>query len=199
MMNELKVVIGAGGYNNNPGWLHTEENELNLLKRSSWSEKFKKETISACVAEHVWEHLTYDEGFLAANLVRDYLRVGGHIRCAVPDGFFPNEEYQRMVQVGGPGPEDHPAFDHKIVYTYQTLQSLFEKAGYQVTLLEYFDEQGIFHKKEWSRADGVIFRSSQCDPRNQGDVPTFPSLIIDATKIDTNDRGETLHVEAEVT
>ena len=82
MMNELKVVIGAGGYNNNPGWLHTEEDELNLLKHSSWSEKFKKETISACVAEHVWEHLTYDEGFLAANLVREQCsgeeRCGGH-------------------------------------------------------------------------------------------------------------------------
>lgn len=29
---ELKVVVGAEGYNNNPGWLHTQEGELNLLK-----------------------------------------------------------------------------------------------------------------------------------------------------------------------
>lgn len=29
---ETKVVVGAEGYNNNPGWLHTNEEELNLLK-----------------------------------------------------------------------------------------------------------------------------------------------------------------------
>ncbi|MFK3937388.1 class I SAM-dependent methyltransferase [Alkalihalobacillus sp. NPDC078783] len=185
-MSELKIVIGAGGYNNNPGWLHTEEDELNLLKRSSWIENFEEESISAVVAEHVWEHLTYEEGLIAANLVRDYLKEGGHIRCAVPDGFFPNEEYQRTVQVGGPGPEDHPAFDHKIVYTYQTIQSLFKKAGFHVTLLEYFDEHGIFHTSEWNKADGVIYRSSKCDPRNLGDDPQFPSLIIDAIKRDPN-------------
>lgn len=183
-MSELKVVIGSGGYNNNPGWLHTEEDELNLLKRSSWRENFKEESISAVVAEHVWEHLTYEEGLSAARLVRDYLMIGGHIRCAVPDGYFPNEEYQRIVQVGGPGPEDHPAFTHKIVYTYQTLQSLFKEADFKVNLLEYFDEQGVFHTSDWKKEDGVIYRSSKYDPRNQGDGPHFPSLIIDATKID---------------
>lgn len=29
---ETKVVVGAEGYNNNPGWLHTNEKELHLLK-----------------------------------------------------------------------------------------------------------------------------------------------------------------------
>ena len=32
---ETKVVVGAEGYNNNPGWLHTNEDELNLLKRET--------------------------------------------------------------------------------------------------------------------------------------------------------------------
>ena len=32
-MEEAKVVVGAEGYNNNPGWLHTNEEELNLLRR----------------------------------------------------------------------------------------------------------------------------------------------------------------------
>lgn len=31
--DELKIVVGAGEINNNPGWLHTNEDELNLLKR----------------------------------------------------------------------------------------------------------------------------------------------------------------------
>ncbi|SDZ22625.1 hypothetical protein SAMN05421736_10814 [Evansella caseinilytica] len=36
----LKVVIGAGEYNNNPGWIHTQEQELDLLDRSSWEKMF---------------------------------------------------------------------------------------------------------------------------------------------------------------
>ena len=182
MDKELKVVIGAGGYNNNPGWLHTEEPELDILNSTSWSNQFEKESITALLAEHVWEHLTYDEGLCAAKHALHYLQPGGYFRCAVPDGLFPNEQYQQVIQVGGPGPRDHPAYDHKIVYTYKTLQKLFEEAGFEVKLLEYFDEQGRFHKQNWAGEHGVIFRSSKYDPRNQGEVPEFPSLILDAVK-----------------
>ena len=28
LLKNIKIVIGSGGYNNNPGWLHTEENEV---------------------------------------------------------------------------------------------------------------------------------------------------------------------------
>ncbi|SPU10804.1 Uncharacterised protein [Niallia circulans] len=27
----IKIGIGAGEYRNNPGWIHTQEDELNLL------------------------------------------------------------------------------------------------------------------------------------------------------------------------
>jgi hypothetical protein len=57
---------------------------------------------------HVWEHLTYDEGIQAAKICCEYLKPGGYIRCAVPDALFPNEEYQNIVKIGGPGPKDHP-------------------------------------------------------------------------------------------
>ena len=40
-MEETKVVVGAEGYNNNPGWLHTNEEELNLLRRETWLDKFQ--------------------------------------------------------------------------------------------------------------------------------------------------------------
>ncbi len=32
---EVRVVVGAEGYNNNPGWLHTQESDVNYppLKR----------------------------------------------------------------------------------------------------------------------------------------------------------------------
>ena len=178
----IKVVIGAEKYNNNPGWIHTQEGELNLLDRTTWKNKFKESTITAILAEHVWEHLTYQEGIDAAKLCYQYLKPSGYIRCAVPDGYFPDEEYQNIVQVGGPGPKEHPAASHKIVHNYKTLSTIFKIAGYEVNLLEYCDEEGHFHFNEWQEKDGVIFRSKNYDPRNQGDKLGFPSLIIDAVK-----------------
>lgn len=98
---DIKVVIGAGEFNNNPGWLHTQEEELNLLDAASWKSKFENNSLTAILAEHVWEHLTYQEGLEAAKLCYTYLKPSGHIRCAVPDGYFPNKVYQSIVKVGG--------------------------------------------------------------------------------------------------
>ena len=179
---EIKLVIGAGEYNNNPGWLHTQEEELNLIDMNVWNDKFDKESITAILAEHVWEHLTYEEGLKAAKLCYLYLKPSGYIRCAVPDGYFLDEDYQELVKVGGPGPKEHPAASHKIVYTYKKLSKMFEAAGYELELLEYCDEKGRFHYNEWDEKDGLIFRSKKFDPRNQGDSLVFPSLIIDAVK-----------------
>ncbi|MCA1064955.1 SAM-dependent methyltransferase [Rossellomorea sp. AcN35-11] len=182
MSNGVKIVIGAGEYVNNPGWIHTQEEDLNVLDESTWEKRFPASSVDAILAEHVWEHLTYDEGLAAAELCKNYLKPSGYIRCAVPDGYFPDEDYQQIVQVGGPGPKDHPAASHKIVHNYHTLTELFETAGYEVRLLEYCDEEGKFHQNVWDGADGVIFRSKKYDPRNQGDKLAFPSLIVDAFK-----------------
>ncbi len=102
--NEIKLVIGAGEYNNNPGWLHTQEEELNLLDENMWQKRFDTNSITAILAEHVWEHLTYEEGRDAAKICFRYLKPTGYIRCAVPDGYFPDDSYQNIVQAGGPGP-----------------------------------------------------------------------------------------------
>lgn len=178
--NEIKIVIGAGEHNNNPGWFHTQEDELNLLNEATW--EFDHNSITAILAEHVWEHLTYEEGIEAAIICYQFLKPSGYIRCAVPDGFFPDEAYQNIVKVGGPGPKDHPAASHKIVHNYRTLTEMFKTAGYDVQILEYCDENGSFHCNEWDGKDGVIFRSKKFDPRNQGDKLVFPSLIADAIK-----------------
>ncbi len=49
-MLETKVVVGAEEYNNNPGWLHTNEEELNLLRRETWLDKFQPNSLSAILA-----------------------------------------------------------------------------------------------------------------------------------------------------
>lgn len=180
--DEIKFVIGAGEYNNNPGWIHTKEEELNILDESAWQNRFDVYSIKAILAEHVWEHFTYEKGVAAAKLCRKYLKPLGYIRCAVPNGYFPDEFYQQIVQVGGPDPKDHPASSHKIVHTYQTIITLLETAGYEVRLLEHCDENGEFHQYDWCGEDDFIFRSKKYDHRNQGEQLVFPSLIIDAIK-----------------
>jgi len=51
---ELKIVVGAGEYKNNLGWIHTQEQELNLLDEETWSNRFKENTITAIFADHIF-------------------------------------------------------------------------------------------------------------------------------------------------
>ena len=152
---EIKIVVGAGEYNNNPGWLHTQEKEVDLLDETTWRNRFEINSITAILVENTM-HLTYEEGIKAAEICYVFLKPSGYIRCAVPDAFFPDEGYQNVVKIGGPGPKDHPAASHKIVHNYKTLAEMFETAGFQVELLEYFDEHGNFHCNDWDGKDGVI-------------------------------------------
>ena len=57
--DEMKVVVAAGAFNNNPGWIQTQEDDLNLLVETMWEARFEHNSISAILAEHVWEHLTF--------------------------------------------------------------------------------------------------------------------------------------------
>ena len=126
--------------------------------------------------------MTYDEGCIAAHNCFDYLQDGGYIRVAVPDKNFRNEWYQNMVQIGGNGNPEHPAFTHKIVYDYRTLQKVFEQAGFEVELLEWCDEAGDFHYKYWNEDDGKIGRSLRFDTRNLNGALGMVSIILDAKK-----------------
>ena len=177
----LKIIIGASSQSY-PGWIQTQEHELNLLNRADWEMSFGDRRIDAILSEHVWEHLTYEEGVEAARIVYSLLKPGGYIRCAVPDGFFRNDWYQNIVQIGGPGPEDHPAASHKIVHNYKTISKMFEEAGFQVELLEYCDEEGEFHYKEWDPEEGYIYRSYRYDHRNSTESLGFVSLIVEAIR-----------------
>lgn len=177
----MKVVLGAGGTTFN-GWVSTNENELNLLSRSDFEKIFNKQKAAAMLAEHVWEHMTIDEGMLAAKNCYDFLDEGGYIRVAVPDINFKNEWYQNMVKVGGNGDPSHPSYTHKIVYDYKTLTAVFESAGFSVELLEYCDENGCYHYKYWNDADGHIGRSLRYDTRNSNEKLGMVSIIIDAKK-----------------
>lgn len=178
----MRVVIGAGKTEFD-SWLNTQESDLNLLDITSFEKLFPSKGVSCFLAEHVWEHLTFEEGIQAGRNCFDFLEPGGYLRIAVPDRNFPNEWYQNMVQVGGPGPIDHPAATHKIVYDYKLFTTMLESAGFEVNLLEYCDEDGIFHYKYWNADDGHIGRSLRFDSRNSNEQLGMVSLIADAVKV----------------
>lgn len=157
----------------------TDENFLNLLKPLGWERLFKPNTIDAIVAEHVWEHLTWEEGFGAAKICFKYLKKDSYLRVAVPDGLHPNPEYINYVRPGGSGPGSD---DHKVLYNYLDFKNLFEKAGFKTELLEYFDENGKFNHKEWKIEDGFIRRSMRYDKRNKNGKLNYTSIILDAVK-----------------
>lgn len=181
LADNVRVVIGALSQSY-PGWLSTQENDLDLCQRADWDRLFPNGNLRTILMEHVWEHLTQDEADSAARLCFEFLAPGGYVRCAVPDGLFPNTEYQRIVQVGGPGPADHAAASHHVVYNWATLTDVFASAGFSVRLLEWWDENGVFHEEHWSADDGFIYRSRRFDHRNQHGRLGFTSLILDAVK-----------------
>lgn len=177
----MRIIIGAGktAYD---GWISTQEDQLDLLNRADFERMFPSQKPEAYLAEHVWEHMTLEQGREAAKNCYDFLADGGYLRVAVPDGNFRNEWYQNMVKVGGNGDPNHPAFTHKIVYDYRTFARVFESAGFEVELLEWCDEAGRFHYKYWNEADGHIGRSLRFDTRNEDGKLGMVSIILDAKK-----------------
>ena len=180
-LEPLCIIIGAG-LQRWPGWIPTQKEALDLLKPKEWAVIFRSRPADAFLCEHVWEHLTEAQGRDAARLCYKWLKPGGHLRCAVPDVIFRNPLYQKTAKIGGPGPSEHPAADHKIVYDYKLFTDIFTQSGFDVDLLEYCDENGRFHYHQWSLKDGPIYRSLLLDDRNQGGNIESISLIVDARK-----------------
>ncbi len=175
---DIKVIIGSAATRQD-GWISTNYPLLDLTDESTFAALFDAGTISNFYAEHVWEHLSPDDGAKGFRNCFAYLKHGGNLRIAVPDGFHPDADYINQVKPGGYGPG---ADDHKILYNCKTLSARLEQAGYKVRLLEWFDEQGTFHQENWSADGGHVMRSTRFDPRNKVNPTAYTSLIIDAIK-----------------
>jgi predicted SAM-dependent methyltransferase len=178
----IKLIIGAGGISHR-GWIATDINTLNIIDGNDWRRLFPPLSVSAILAEHVFEHLSFDEASKAFENCFHYLKYSGYIRIAVPDGLNPSKEYIQNVMPGGQG---LGAMDHKVLYDYNTLAILLESKGFKVILLEYYDENGNFQYNEWTPEMGLISRSKRFDPRNQGGEFLYSSLIVDAIKTSKN-------------
>jgi predicted SAM-dependent methyltransferase len=176
---DIRIVVGSGGLVPPAGWIATEVTSLDVTDQKNWDFLLKKRTVSNVFAEHVWEHLTPQQADLGNKNIFQYLKTGGRFRLAVPDGLHPDPDYINHVKIGGTGPG---ADDHKVLYTYKTLRESLQIAGFDVVLLEYWDENGKFHFTEWSTDHGKVMRSKCFDQRNAAGELKYTSLIIDAVK-----------------
>jgi predicted SAM-dependent methyltransferase len=174
----LKVIIGSSGTSQN-GWIKTELHWLDISRREDWIRHFRLNSIDALLAEHVFEHIAEDSLTPAIDLIHSFLRPGGYIRVAVPDGNHPDASYILQVKPGGTG---EGAFDHKVLFDHQSLSEMFTRAGFVVNLLEYFDTDFNFHYQNWSTSGGYVERSLNFDSRNFKNQPNYTSVILDAIK-----------------
>lgn len=173
-----RIVIGSSGTCFR-GWIATDREVLDLLDDRTWKAFFSPNSLDALLAEHVWEHLSPEEAKTAARTCFAFLRPGGHLRIAVPDGFHPDPGYLDAVKPGGTGPGSE---DHKVLYNVYSLRDVLMHCGFEVRLLEYFDDQGQFHYDDWDPSQGLIRRSRRFDARNSGNSLRYTSLIVDAFK-----------------
>jgi predicted SAM-dependent methyltransferase len=171
----VRLVIGSGGLPH-PGWITTDLPYLDVLKKDHWARIFGPHQADRLLAEHVFEHLTTEQfsGFL--QMARPFVARKGFIRIAVPDGYHPDPDYITYVRPGGAG---RGADDHKVLYTHDLMGGLLAANGYAYRLLEYFDQDGQFHREAWDTADGMINRSAEYDHRNREKPLSFTSLIVD--------------------
>ena len=175
---EIRIILGAGGTKFDR-FISTDFQELNICSKASFEIYLRPDTVDIFVAEHVWEHLSPEEGATACVHCFEFLKQGGMLRIAVPDGFHPDADYIAYVRPGGCGAG---AEDHKVLYNYRTLSYLLESSGYKIQLLEWFDERGKFHYENWDIESGFIKRSRRFDERNHVNPTAYTSLIIDAIK-----------------
>lgn len=172
-----KVIIGAGK-TRYPGWIATDKDILDVTIDKSWAKISPPGAIDCLLAEHVWEHLADEDALRALQCAYRYLRKGGCLRIAVPDGNFPSSEYIERVRPGGKGPG---ADDHKRLYDFDSLSALCKQAGFTVVLLEAWNNNGQFIETAWNPDHGPIKRSRYNDPRNEKEI-SYTSLLIDAVK-----------------
>jgi predicted SAM-dependent methyltransferase len=180
--NELKIILGAAT-TYQKGWLSTNEQWFDIRYENNWKKLFKKKgLISNLMAEHVFEHLTYDELDNTLNHANHYLKKGGKLRFAVPDGYNPSEEYIKNVNINGIGAD---AQDHKQLLNIDILNKLLIRNNFSCNILEGYKNNELIQNK-FNDFDGFIIRTRKRKNINLDPDWFFDdsgtSLIVDAIK-----------------
>lgn len=153
----IKVVIGASE-TNYKNWISTEQFFFDITSKQSWRKNFKDIKIDNLLAEHVFEHLTEDQIKSSLINAHRYLKKGGVLRIAVPDGYHPSKYVIDLVKPNG---TDQGSDDHKVLLNIDKFKKLLNDKMFTLVPLEYFDKKGVFHKHLYSDDNGYIKRSSK--------------------------------------
>src|SRR4028119_1257555 len=94
------LIIGAG-YTSQPGWHSLKQEDLDIRYSNQWARVVAPNSVDNILAEHVWEHMTFEDGLKAALNCYRALKMHGRLRIAVPDGFHPDKNYIDWVKPGG--------------------------------------------------------------------------------------------------
>lgn len=181
----IRIILGAAETYQD-GWYSTNEQWLDITRTDHWRNVFKcKKLLTHMVAEHVFEHLSYEECQRTLKNISDHMEKGGRIRIAVPDGYNPDPEYLRHVGIAGIGDD---AADHKQLLNVDILSGLLQEAGFEVSHLEGYTKTGELIKKPYLKEDGFIWRSRVNHAVQDNKKPwSFPdaqtSLIVDGVKL----------------
>jgi len=198
----VNVIFGAGGLQQEK-WISSEQNSWNLLNRqdfvdylgerpttatypvlSAHKDRVPHLEISRALAEHVWEHLSLADAIRAAELVHEFMAIGGRLRVAVPDWWRPgnNANGSSAMLI------DDLKFGHTVQYNADSLTAIFQAAGFKVKLLECHGQDGIARTTAprgghgatdyWDEVEGgYIERCSRHDARGAY------SIVLDAEKV----------------
>tara|TARA_Y100001949_G_scaffold174764_1_gene182931 strand:- start:2489 stop:3154 length:666 start_codon:yes stop_codon:yes gene_type:complete len=177
--NELKIIIGASG-TSQKDWIATERETFDMLKPEKWLDIVERHSIKYILAEHVFEHLTMDEGRKSIETCLKFLKEGGNLRIAVPDAFHTSHQYRKYTKPGGIGAG---AIDHKEFYNYTKINKIISSFHdfVEVTFLEYYDENGKLHTKKIDKEKGIIERTVNNKRILPGTNDIYSSLIVDIT------------------
>ena len=101
------------------------------------------------------------------------------MRVAVPDGFHPSQQCQELRRQGG---SEIGSGGHGSLYNHHSFAESFLQVGFQVQLIEFFDQEGVFHSNHWDVSKGMVKRSLLFDERNIDQPFAYTSLVLDAVK-----------------
>ena len=173
----LRVSLGEvrSGASSDGAWVETSIHTLDVTDDLDFAELFAPGSVVSFRAEHVLEHLSLVEAFVALTNVVRYLKPGGKIRIAVPD-----YGAMRALLIGFSDPEEHLlqkdlAEGHKVRYTRESLSILLATAGFhRVEVKEYCSGDGqLISEEGWHEDGGGRIRRSA-----QGGEPI--SMVMDA-------------------
>lgn len=178
-IEKLRVAIGVASESQS-GWLALTQSDLDITNVENWLRYFKPGTIDNILAEHVWEHLTWNQAHLATSLCFRFLRPGGRMRLAVPDTLHASQYIVDAVSATGSFAAEH---HHLVDYNFKLMNRLLSGNGFQVEILDWWDEDGNFHNRYAGNDDhGYVMRSYVNWPKHPSVYrePEIYRLLVDS-------------------